>query len=722
MSQVLNQNDDPLRDHVQRLVLADAQPSGAVETPARPDERPSAGARQVASGTRLDQYEVLDLLGVGGLGVVYRARDTRLKRIVAVKVLKPETVDERSRQRLMREAEIASSIGHPNVVAIYNVGTCEGIDYIAMELVTGRTLRDVIGGGERDLVASVKIAAQIADALAALHAAGIVHRDIKPTNVVVTESGLVKVLDFGLAKTPSDTSHDRGDAAGIMGTFAYMSPEQAQGKPVDARSDIFAFGAVLYELLGGQRAFVGDSAVIVLSAVQRAQPVPLAQIAASLPRELETIVNRCLQKDPRRRWHSIADVKLLLEDILERARFSGSVDESASGAEAAAAEASATTTASIAVLPLFDVSPQRDQEYFCEGMAEELINALSALEGVRVAARSSTARYKGQGLDLRRVGEQLRVKTVLEGSVRKAGNRLRITTQLINVGDGYQLWSERYDRELDDVFAVQEDIARRIVEKLKLQLGAEPHRSLVKRQTTNIEAYNLYLQGRYYWSRRYAGFLQRAIDSFEQAIACDPAYALAYAGLAEAFSLLGVYAILPPAVAIAKAKPSADRAIALDPHSSEAHQALALVRWYFDWDFTAALREYETALRLMPASGVTYGLYGILLADIGRPEEAVAAVTKACELEPVSALVGFYAAATLAITRPLEQALAECERVLELDPGFSPVLWVKATVLSRLSRHDAAIDAAEHAVALSRRQGFFLSCAASCYAAAGRPE
>ena len=686
---------------------------------------------QLASGTRLDQYEILDLLGAGGLGMVYRARDTRLKRTVAVKVLKSEVVDDRARQRLMREAEITSSTGHPNVVAIYNVGSCDSVDYIAMELVTGRTLRDVIANGERELMSALRIAVQMADALAALHAAGIVHRDIKPTHVIVTESGLVKVLDFGLAKTgsahplagaASEASHDRTDARVIRGTFAYMSPEQAQGKPVDARSDIFAFGSVLYELLSGQRAFAGESATVVLAAVQRAEPAPLAGLVPGVPRDIEIVVNRCLAKDPRQRWHSITDVKLLIEDVLEQSRSHGG-HETASRSTTSAGEAATQSSPSIAVLPLYDVSPQRDQEYFCEGMAEELINALSALDGLRVAARSSTTGYKGQGYDLRRVGEQLGVETLLEGSVRKAGNRLRITTQLVNVADGYHLWSERYDRELDDVFAVQEDIARRIVEKLKLRLGAEPQRSLVRRQTTNIEAYNLYLQGRYFWSRRYAGFLQRAIESFEKAIASDPAYALAHGGLAEAFSLLGVYAILPPRVAIAKAKPCADRAIALDPNSSEPHQSLALVRWYFDWDFPGALREYETALRLTPTSGVTYGLYGILLADIGRPDEAVAAITKARELEPVSALVGFYTAATLAITRPLEQALAECDRVLELDPGFTPVLWVRATVLSHLSRHDAAIETAEQAIVHSRRQSFFVSCAACCYAAAGRrPE
>jgi serine/threonine protein kinase/tetratricopeptide (TPR) repeat protein len=720
---------DPLRDELQRLLLAEQQSVGPLDKRIQLDMASTEELPVLRSGTRLGQYKVLEVLGSGGLGVVYRAQDTRLKRVVAVKVLKRETVADRSRQRLMREARIASAFTHPNIVAIYNVGSSDGIDYIAMELVAGRTLRDLIQEGARDIDATLAIAVQIADAMSALHDASIVHRDIKPTNVVVTDTGLVKVLDFGLAKTSQPVpqgakSSDDHTAAGVMaGTYAYMSPEQAQGKPVDARSDTFAFGALLYELFSGQRAFPGDNGLAVLSAVQHSEPTPLKDVAPDTPRELRALIDRCLRKDPRKRWQSIADVKLLLGDILERVKEERETPHRlAPDAMSSPAPAEGHAVASIAVLPFRDLSPQRDQDYFCEGMSEELINALSAVDGVRVAARSSSFRFAGPGADIRKIGEQLRVDTVLDGSVRKAGNRLRIVAQLVNVRDGYHVWSDRYDRELDDVFAVQDDIARGIVDKLTVSLRTSPNRSLVKRQTGNIDAYSLYLQGRYYWSRRYAGFLQRAMDSFEQAIIRDPSYALAHAGLAEAFSLLGVYAILPPAVAIAKAKPLAERAVALDPTSAETHQAMALVRWYFDWDFDAALRVYAQALTLMPSSGVLRGLYGILLADLGCFDEAVAQVTQARELEPVSALVGFYGAAALAITRPLEHAVVECERVLELDPGFVPVLWVQATALSHLSRHREAIEAAERALALSRRQGFFLACAATVYAAANKRQ
>ncbi len=717
---------DPMRDELQRLLLAEQSPAGALDRPIQMDMESSDAEPVLPEGTLLGQYRILEVLGSGGLGVVYRAEDTLLQRVIAVKVLKREAIGEGTRQRLLREARIASSFTHPNIVAIYNVGSAHGIDYIAMELVAGRTLRQLITSNTLDIETTLGIGVQIADALSALHDASIVHRDIKPTNVVVTEAGLVKLLDFGLAKSARSAceavvkSSDEVTADGVMaGTCAYMSPEQAQGKPVDARSDTFAFGALLYELLSGQRAFPGDNGLAVLSAVQQRDPQPLKELAPDTPREVRALVDRCLCKDPRKRWQSIADVKLLLGDILERIKEDRQARRSAS--ERAASDGT-SAGASIAVLPFRDLSPERDQDYFCEGMSEELINALSAVDGVRVAARSSSFRLAGSGADLRKIGEQLRVDTVLDGSVRKAGNRLRIVAQLVDVRDGYHVWSDRYDRELDDVFAVQDDIARGIVDKLTVSLGTSPDRALVKRQTASIDAYSLYLQGRYYWSRRYAGFLQRAMDSFEQAIARDPSYALAHAGLGEAFTLLGVYAILPPGVAVAKAKPLAERAIALDPTSAETHQAMALVRWYFDWNFEAAVRLYAQALTLMPSSGVLRGLYGILLADLGRFDEAVAQVTQARELEPVSALVGFYAAATLAISGPLEHAVAECERVLELDPGFLPVLWVQATALSHLSRHGEAMAAAEHGMALARRQGFFLACAATVHAAAGERQ
>jgi serine/threonine-protein kinase len=355
-------------------------------------------------------------------------------------------------------------------------------------------------------------------------------------------------------------------------------------------------------------------------------------------------------------------------------------------------------------------------------MAEELISALSALAGVRVAARSSSFQFKGHAQDIRKVGDELRVHHVLEGSIRKAGNRLRITAQLIKVSDGYHLWSGRYDRDLEDVFALQDEIARAIVGKLKVKLGKEPDRPLVKRQTDNLEAYHLYLQGQYYWSRRYAGFLQKAIDCFDQAITQDESYALAHAGLADGYCLLAVFEVLPPRTATAKAKPAAERAVLLDDGLADAHRALALVRWYLDWDFVAAEHEYRRTLALNPTSGIPHGQLGILLAYLGRFDEALAEVTRARALEPVSLLVGFYTASTFAAAGSLEEALAECRRVLDLDPGFSLGLWMKAVALSGLGRHDDALEAAERAVTCSRRQSFFLAYAACTYAGAGRRQ
>jgi len=663
-------------------------------------------------GTRVGPYEIIGALGAGGMGEVYRAHDLRLDRDVAVKVLPASVAPTPERlHRFEQEARAAAALNHPNIVAVFDIGLHDGAPYMVSELLEGDTLGARLSDGGLSIETLVEWAMQVADALDAAHAKGIVHRDIKPANLFVTARGQIKVLDFGLAKFLGNAlAHAAAaptvqvtEAGATFGTVAYMSPEQARGEAVDARSDLFSFGVVLYEMAAGHRPFGGATNAVVFEAILNRQPVPAVQHNSHIVPELDRIITRSLEKLPSRRYQHARE---LLTDL-------GALRTQAPAARA---------LPSIAVLPFADMSAGHDQEYFCEGMAEELINALSGLEGVRVAARSSAFQFKGGAVDIQKVGRQLHVDTVLEGSVRKAGNRLRITAQLISVSDGYHLWSERYDRDMDDIFAVQDEIAQAIVKKLQVKLGGESARPLVTRQTADVEAYGLYLQGRFYWSRRDSGFLQRAIECFEQAIARDPSYAPAYAGLADGFTILGVYGWLPPRVAVAKARRAAERAVQLDDGLAEAHQALALVQWYFDSDFPAAERSFGRALALNPSSGLAHAQFGVFLSYLGRFDEAISEVTSGRALEPVSTVVGVYAAATLLFGGRRDEADAECQRVLDFDPASVWMLYIRSYVLTRMGKHDDAIAAADLAVELSHRQMFCLATAGVAHAAAGRSE
>jgi TolB-like protein/DNA-binding winged helix-turn-helix (wHTH) protein/Flp pilus assembly protein TadD len=380
----------------------------------------------------------------------------------------------------------------------------------------------------------------------------------------------------------------------------------------------------------------------------------------------------------------------------------------------------ATARPSIAVLPFSDMSPQQDQQYFCEGIAEELIHTLAAIEGLRVPARSSSFQFAGKPLDISEVGARLKVDTVLEGSIRKAGNRLRITVQLVNVNDGYHLWSERYDRDLDDMFAVQDEIARAIVEKLRVTLRTEPGRPLVKRHTHDLEAYSLYLQGRYHWSRLAGRFVMQAMACFEQAIARDASFALAHAGLVSGYAVLGMFGGLPPRAVWNKAKLAAQQAVLLDDELSEAHRAMASVHLLFDWDFAAAEREFRRAIALNANSGLTHATFGYLLGILGRFEEAIAEAARGRALEPMSPLIGYYGAGTFGCARRFDDGLDECQRVLDLDPSFAPACWAQSIILTDLGRHDAAVDAVERALTLS--PDFLPGPAGMVYAAAGQRE
>ena len=563
----------------------------------------------------------------------------RLDRSVAIKLLPPDlTRDEIAKQRFLQEAKAASALDHPNICTIFEINeTDDGQLYLVMAHYEGETLKERIARGPLELKDAIDVATQVGEGLAEAHKAGIVHRDIKPANLLVTKTGVVKILDFGLAKLAG--TEGMTQTGTTVGTVAYMSPEQARGQKVDRRTDIWSLGVVLHEMLTGKPPFRGENLLSLADAIRRSEPEPLSGEASSL----DSTVRRALSKDTAQRYQAVTE---LLGNLRTGTNPSG----------APVTPSAARTIPSIAVLPFADMSPKKDQDYFCEGMAEEIINALTNLEGLHVSARTSSFKFKGQALDATEIGAQLRVGSILEGSVRKAGDRLRITAQLINVGDGFHLWSERYDRDMEDVFAVQDDIARMVVEKLRVKLLDIADAPLVKRPTDDLEAYNLYLQGRYYWSRRYKGFFDKAVACFEQAIAQDPSCAPAHAGLADGYAVLGLYGFMSPAETRARALPAAQKAIDLDDSLDEAHRSMGLVQWIFESDPSAAERELRLALAQSPRSGLTHGVLGVVLASTGRGAEGIAEANQARQLEPTSVLTGFYVQARPRLPQPPQRS------------------------------------------------------------------
>jgi serine/threonine-protein kinase len=615
-----------MRGELDSLLAAHEQAGSFLDRPpATEPSEPGTGAR-LHAGTRLGPYEIVDLLATGGMGEVYRARDHRLGREVAVKTLPSASLADPSRRRRFdQEARAAGALNHPNILAVYDVGTEADGPYVVCELLEGDTLGGRLRGrpGPLPVAEAFALARQIAAGLAAAHEKGIVHRDLKPANVFVTADGRAKILDFGLAKwLPAAGPPEATDATRpgtLLGTVGYMSPEQLRGEPADRRSDIFSFGTVLYEMLSGRRAFGGGSAAENMSAILREEPVPLPGVPAAL----DAVVQRCLRKRAEDRFPS-------------GRHLLSALDAATSGAVSVPPAAP-----SIAVLPFANLSADPDQDYFCEGLAEELITALARLPGLRVAARSSSFRFKGRGADLREVGTELHVDRVLEGSVRKAGGRLRVAVQLVDVRDGYQLWSERFDRSLEDVFAVQDEIAAQVARTLAPALTAGEAARAGRSRTPDLEAYHLYLRGRHSWNKRHQGGLQTAVRYFAGAVDRDPAYAAAYAGLADTYGLLAldVYGVLAPSEAMPRAKAAAERALDLEPGLADARAARAWVRLHYDWDWQGSEDDFRASLDLDPGRATTHHWYSFLLSARGRHEEAAREARRAWELDPLSPIV-----------------------------------------------------------------------------------
>ena len=679
-------------------------------------------------GLTLNHYRIAHALGQGGMGEVYAAEDTKLNRRVALKVL-PAAVsaDRHSRERLEREAQAIASLNHPNIVTVYSVEQDGDVLFLTMELVEGQTLAQVIPQGV-PLARLLQLAIPLADAVSAAHEQGVVHRDLKPLNVMVTPEGRVKVLDFGLAKVKETadagaaglSTRELTEDGRIVGTVAYMSPEQAEGWAVDHRSDIFSLGLLLYELATGERPFKGDTNMSVLSSILRDTPASVTDLRPELPRELGRIVRRCMVKDPARRYQTALDVRNELEE-LKQALDSGALTAAGAAGEQRPATPAVVPAKSVAVLPLANLSPDPENEYFADGMTEEIINALTQLTDLRVAARTSSFAFKGRSVDLADVGEKLKVATVVEGSVRKAGNRLRITAQLVNVADGYHLWSERYDRELDDVFAVQDEIATAIAKRLEVTLGSSTDEPLVQAPTENLEAYQLYLKGRHLWNKRGAG-LQAGLELFEQALQLDPNYALAQAGVADAYTLLAFYGFMRPADAMPRAKTAARRAVALAPDLAEAHAALAFISLTYDWDWQAAASGFARALDCNPNLVAAHYWRATYLWGIERRfDEAIAEARHATDLDPLAPHPVMQLGVSLLVARRHDEAILALRRAAELDAtSFLASYYLGIAYRSR-NRLAEAIGALETAASLSGRHPWPMGQLCIAYAAAGRP-
>ena len=639
----------------------------------------------LAPGATLGPYAILAELGHGGMGVVYTAQDPRLKRQVAIKLLTQDlTRDETAKQRFLQEAQAASALDHPNICTIHEINeTDDGQLYLVMAYYEGETLKQRIEQGPLALDEAVDIATQVGQGLAEAHGAGIVHRDIKPANLLITKTGVVKILDFGLAKLAGTEGVTQTGTT--VGTVAYMSPEQARGQEVDQRTDIWSLGVVLYEMLAGQQPFRGENLLAISNAILESQPVSMTRLRADTSPALAQVVTRSLANSRDGRYQSVADL----------------LDELRNATAPATQTTSQPDVPSIAVLPFADMSAEKDQDYFCEGLAEELIDALARLDGLRVVARTSAFQFKGRASDLRDIGQKLNVKTVLEGSVRKAGNRLRINAQLINTDDGYHLWSERYDREIDDVFAVQDEIARSVVEKLKVKLLGEEDAPVIKQPTDNLEAYNLVLKGRYHRVRLTGAALEKSLECFTQALAVEPTYAQAHAGIALVHAIQAILSLAAPHTVMPDAKEAALKTLALDETVADAHAALAVVLHYYDWDWAGAEREYRRALELNPGDTFARSMYAHLLGDVGRVDDSVAEARSAVKRDPLSPFSQYTVSMVFSMARRFDEAITAAQAASELDPSFHWSYTSRGWGLAGLGKHDEAVESLRRATTLT---------------------
>jgi serine/threonine protein kinase/Tol biopolymer transport system component/tetratricopeptide (TPR) repeat protein len=701
-------NDPSLRGEVESLIASYERAGGFIESPAFEVMAESLANDAMAIGSSLGPYKIIERLGAGGMGEVYLAEDTRLGRKVAVKVLPAHFTRNNERvRRFQQEARAASALNHPNIITIYEIGQVESHHFIATEFIEGETVRQHMARAQVKMSEALEIAIQAASALCAAHEAGIVHRDIKPENIMLRVDHIVKVLDFGLAKlterkaitSESPTLVDTAQGM-VMGTAFYMSPEQARGFAVDARTDIWSLAVVLYEMLAGRPPFEGQTGSDVIVSILDREPITLAKHSPDIPAELDWIVNKALRKDREERYQTTRDLltdlkglkrKLEFEEELERSvapsitgetsakssrrakvGTAGKRERASSGSTPAVARkrrAAAKAIDALAVLPLTNASPDPHLEYLSDGITESIINSLSQLPRLRVMARSSVFRYKGRDVAPQEIGRELGVRAVLTGRVLQIGERLVVAAELVDTTDETQLWGKHYNRDLSDIFEVQEEIAHEITEALRLRLTGKEQKRLVKRYTENTEAYQLYLKGRHFFNKRSVEGYRTAIEYYQQAIGIDPNYALAYAGLADCYANSSV-AEISPKDAILKAKAAAAKALEIDDKLAEAHNASAHVKVNLDWDWSGAEREFKLALELNPNYAEAHHRYSHYLVAMGRFEESLTESFHGLELDPLDLTMNTHLGWHYLMARQDDEAIEQLKRTLELDKSF----------------------------------------------------